>query len=107
MTKRKIISPEKRQSILTEALKPGNSLSEVAKKHNVLPKTLGSWKRKYLVEQDKNNQFIELKVNNTNPEILLNKASLEFKDFSLSIDGQVKSTSLIEIINILGKSCSQ
>ena len=105
MTKRKTLSPEKKQSIIAEILKTDAKLSEVAKEHNMSPKTLSAWKRKYLLQKD--NQFVEVKINDTTPGVLLSKASLEFKNFSFSINGQVKSASLIEIINILGKSCSQ
>ena len=110
MTRGKRLSPEKRQQILAEALKPGSSISMIARHNNMSPKTLGTWKRKYLSKNTQNTEgkFVELEVKEVDSSVLLNKASLDFKDFAFSITGKVRSSSLIKIIKILeGSKCSQ
>ena len=99
--KKKKLSREKKQLIIEETLVGGVILSDVAKKYNMSPKTLCAWRKQHRVSQDKANEFVEIQVSDDSSGSILNKACLDFKDCSLSLEGEIKSTRLIEIINIL------
>lgn len=81
------------------------------KSYGISVKTLYSWRSRQKSEQIKkkvtnnsNNQFVELSVHN-NEHIILNKAELVFNNFSLLLEGNIKSTKLLEIIKILELQC--
>ncbi len=103
----KKILPEIKEQILREAQAPNCLVSKLAKSYNISETTIYTWKReakKFIIsnknETDKAKGFVELSVLDTRSSTL-EKASLIFNDFSLVIEGKVKSSSLVEILRIL------
>lgn len=105
------ITEAKRTQIISESYKPGCIISQLAKSYGISVKTLYSWRSRQKSKQIKkevsnnsNNQFVELSVGH-NEHIILNKAELVFNNFSLLLEGNIKSTKLLEIIKILELQC--
>jgi transposase-like protein len=106
-TSRKKVSPEIKSQILSELEVPGCIVSQLGKKYNVSSTTIYTWQRQAQQirpydsdEVDKVKGFIELSVNDARNS-RLEKASLVFNDFSLVIEGSVKSSSLFAIVKIM------
>ncbi len=109
----KKILPEIKEQILREAQAPNCLVSKLAKSYNISETTIYTWKReakKFIIsnknETDKAKGFVELSVLDTRSSTL-EKASLIFNDFSLVIEGKVKSSSLVEILRILEEQCKR
>ena len=106
------ISPTLKSQILSESLIPGCVISELAKAYNISKTTIYTWQREeHEIMTDNGNKaydvnnFIELSINQSKNSIL-NKASFIFNDFSLTIEGTIRSSSLFEILKILeNQSC--
>ena len=101
------IPPEIKSQILSELQAPGCIVSRVAKSYNVSNTTVYTWQRQAreirvakVSEVDRGGNFVELSVKDTS-NCILEKASLIFNDFSLVIEGKVKSSSLVAIVKIL------
>ena len=101
------ISPEIKSQVLSELQVPGCIVSNLAKSYNVSNTTIYTWQqkaRKISVdnssEVDRSSKFVELSVQDSRNSTL-EKASLIFNDFSLVIEGRVKSSSLLAILKIL------
>ena len=109
--------------ILSEILLPNASIPKIAKKHDVSSTTLYGWRSNHIkkISQNLKNNFIELlpeedlpkeanssldkaippisKIDNTSK---LSEISLTFNNnISLSLKGNINSSSLIKIINCL------
>lgn len=113
--KKSRISIEKKAQIITKILRPGSVAAEVARLHDISPKTVYGWLKKHkdstALETKVNNsnkQFVELLVKepiNYSKESSLQKASLTFEDFSISIEGKLGSGKFISILKILEGTC--
>jgi len=115
------ISSEIKSQILSELQVPGCIVSGLAKKYNISNTTIYTWQRqrqKIGIDDGSavngggkfgGSKFVELSVsdsgNSTLEKSTLEKASLIFNDFSLVIEGRVKSSSLLAILQILEESC--
>jgi len=106
-----IITEAQKSQIISESYKTGCVISHLAKSYGISVKTLYSWrsrqkhdKTEQAVSNNSNNQFVELSVGH-NEHIILNKAELVFNNFSLLLEGNIKSTKLLEIIKILEIAC--
>lgn len=105
--KKSRISVEKKGQIIAKILKPGSIAAEVARLHDISPKTVYGWLKK-----PKDSRVLEAKVNNSNNQFVelsikesrtstLQKASLIFSDFSISIEGKVSISKFISVLKIL------
>ena len=101
------IPQEIKLQILSELQVPGSMVSELAKSYNISKTTIYTWQqeaRKIRVandsEVDRSSDFVELLVKETKNSTL-EKTSLIFNDFSVVIEGRVKSASLLAILKIL------
>lgn len=100
-------SPEIKSQILAELQVPGCIVSKLAKSYNISKTTIYTWKQERQGldvgkgnEIDRGSSFVELSVKESK-DSTLEKASLIFNDFSLIIEGRVKSASLLAILKIL------
>jgi transposase-like protein len=101
------IPPEIKSQILSELQVPGSMVSKLAKSYNVSKTTIYTWQQERQRldidngnEIDRGSSFVELSVKESKNSTL-EKASLIFNDFSLVIEGRVKSASLLAILKIL------
>lgn len=103
------ISPEIKSRILSELQVPGCIVSRLAKTYNVSNTTIYTWQRQTQKigiddssssEVNRGNKFVELSISNAKNSTL-EKASLIFNDFSIVIEGKVRSSSLVAIMKIL------
>jgi len=112
------IPPKLKSQVLVEILSPNSSIPKIAKKHNLSSTTLYGWRSDYKKlncessDVAKNN-FIELLPKESdNKSLLLPKSkdsklseiSLMFNNISLSLKGNINTSSLIKILNAL-ESC--
>lgn len=114
-SRRDITSEQKRQ-IISESYVSGCVISQVAQSYGISKGTLYGWRsreRRIRGEEaavnNSGNKFVELSIQKTTLQetkcIILKKAELTFNDFSLSIEGNVSSSKLLEIVKILDRSC--
>jgi len=103
------ISPEIKSRILSELQVPGCIVSRLAKSYNVSNTTIYTWQRQAQKigignssgsEINRGSKFVELSVIDSSNSTL-EKASLIFNDFSIVLEGKVKSSSLVAIMKIL------
>jgi transposase-like protein len=101
------IPSEIKSQILSELQVHGCIVSKLAKSYNVSNTTIYTWQRQAqeirvdkVSEIDRGGNFVELSVKDSKNSTL-EKASLTFNDFSLVIEGRVKSSSLFAIVKIL------
>jgi transposase-like protein len=112
------IAPELRSEIIAESLKAGCVISNLAKQYGISKDTIYGWRAKYnnpaaasLASKgqashfDSTGRFIELTVNEAKLLPNLQEATLKFDNFSLVIQGQIKSSTLISMIKILEETC--
>lgn len=122
MKKRRTVSALMREKILSEAEMPGVTISEVAAKYKIRKGLLYRWrsarskdnvrKSAKLAKRENDStpaDFIELRINQDEPKSttsqyskkLLKRLILEFDDISLSIDGNINSGKVMDLIRIL------
>ena len=100
------IPQEIKAQILTELQAPGCTIPKLVKEYNVSNTTIRTWQRETLVRAPSeddivgSSNFVELSVKDSR-NFTLEKASLTFNDFSLVIEGKVRSSSLLAIVKIL------
>ena len=112
------INPELKSQIIAESMKAGCVITNLAKQYGISKDTIYGWRTKYnnaastpsalkhrAEPSDSNGRFIELTVNEARPLPNLQEASLKFNNFSLIIQGQIKSSTLISIVKILEETC--
>ena len=82
------------------------------KQHGIPPRVIYDWRGKNKAEsvvgasEKAPADFVELSVTDTVKKATsLKKAVLEFNNLSISIDGNIKSSTLIQMLNVLEKSC--
>ena len=108
------VLPEVKSKILSELLTDGCVVSDIARSYGISRGTLYEWRKdqQKLMEgtdqtTDSRAKFVELSVkDSTSPTgSTLEKALLVFSDFSLSIEGKVKTSNLSAILKLLEESC--
>ena len=107
----KLTKSEKFQ-ILEASYEPGCIISELAKQHGVPSKIIYNWRSKkkkksvVAISENPTPNFVELSVNPPlKKAVSLKRAVLEFNNLSISIDGNIKSSTLLQMLNILEESC--
>ena len=99
------IKPELKSQIIAESMKTGCVITNLAKQYGISKDTIYGWRTKYnntastpsalkcrAEPSDSNGRFIELTVNEARALPNLQEASLKFNNFSLIIQGQIKSS---------------
>ena len=108
----KQLSESEKEQILQASYEPECVITDLAKQHGIPPKVIYDWRGKKKAEsvvgtsEKAPTDFIELSV--TAPvkkAVSLKRGVLEFDNLSISIDGNIKSSSLIKMINVLEESC--
>jgi transposase-like protein len=126
--RRKKISANIKSPILSEAFAPGCVISKLALKYGISKQIIYSWRKAYqmlmvqtypphhtiqhndamtLRAVPTKNHFVELPIiepTSKSPRFV-EKASLQFQDFTLTLEGQIQTSHLISIIKILEESC--
>lgn len=111
---KKVISAERKAEILKELQKPGSSMAAIARAYNVSKQSLWRWRKADKLGGDRSREmekavsregsnFVEVAVRET--EASLEKATLNFDKFSISIDGKISSGTLLGIIKLLEGAC--
>lgn len=106
------LTKSEQDQILQASYEPGCIISELAKQYGISSKIIYNWrskkKKKTVVEISNNStpDFVELSVNTAfKKAVSLKRAVLEFNNLSISIDGNIKSSTLLQMLNILEESC--
>ena len=112
------VEPELRRQIIEESKKEGCIITNLAKQYGISKDTIYGWRTKYnnsaatlsrtkdrgcSTELDRG--FVELTINEASQTANLQEATLKFNKFSLIIQGQIKSSTLISIMKILEEAC--
>jgi|TARA_B110000503_G_scaffold136564_1_gene219143 transposase-like protein len=108
----KKLSELEKEQILQESYEPSCVIADLAKHHGIPSRVIYDLRCKKkaasVVEIPTNyaSDFVELSVN-TSPKkaASLKRAVLEFNNLSISIDGNIKSSTLVQMLNILEESC--
>lgn len=104
------ISEELKSKILSESKRSGCVISELAKKYGIKVARIYRWRLKASREQSSlsnvnSKNFVEVKLSEkvTDPQPLrvLKKASLEFEDFKLSVEGSLEARRIQQILDLL------
>jgi transposase-like protein len=99
-----------KMQIVSESFAPGCVVSELASQYSVSKQSIYYWRKEFDANHNKyptspaHNHFVELPIIDAKPHIL-EKASLVFRDFSLVLEGQIQTSSLLSILKILEESC--
>ena len=101
----KKISEEIKARIIEESLLEDCVVSDLAKRYNLASETIYTWRSAYrkLNSVDSSADFVELSVSET-VGTTLQSASLKFDNFSVEMEGRIKSSVLVSIISILEES---
>ena len=103
----KSISPRLRRKILEESRTSRNAVSELSSRYGIRKERIYRWrkqdsKRRSLSENDIRNKFVEAKLEeDVEEKVKLKKASLEFTDFTLSIEGRINVSRMHQILEVL------
>jgi len=107
----KKIPAKVKAEIISESLVPGCVISKLASQYGVSKQIIYEWRKEFQANHPQfgasvaaANSFIELPIINSKP-CVLEKASLVFHDFSLVLEGQIQTSSLLAILKILEESC--
>jgi transposase-like protein len=99
-----------KMQIVSESFAPGCVVSQLASQYSVSKQSIYYW-RKWMAANNHqcsslstHNNFVELPIVGAKP-CILEKASLVFRDFSLVLEGQIQTSSLLSILKILEESC--
>ncbi len=110
------LSELKKAQILEASYEPECVISELAKQHGISARVIYGWRNKKKTESESESvitaperpalDFVELSVcPPAKKEVSLKRAVLEFNNLSISIDGNIKSSTLVQMLNILEESC--
>lgn len=101
-----------KSQILQASYEPGCIISELAKQYGIPSRIIYNWRCKKKAEsvvatsENSASDFVELSVNTTPKKTAsLKRVVLEFNNLSISIDGNIKSSTLLQMLNILEESC--
>ncbi len=105
----KSISPRLRKKILEESRASRGALSELANRYGIRKERIYRWREQdsrkttsYIAKNDTRNNFVEAKLEeNVEGKTKLKKASLEFTDFTLSIEGSLNVNQVSQILEVL------
>jgi transposase-like protein len=100
------LKPEIKEKILKESYQEGCVITELAKKYRVPESTIYGWRGK---DKKKNNikepkadaNFIEVSVKEKVSTTNLKKAELIYKKFRIEIEGEISSSKIAPIMQIL------
>jgi transposase-like protein len=113
------ITPELKSKILIQIISPNSNITQIAKSYNLSPKRLYHWRsihnevqQNLQISKEPPSKFIELKptkslnkaLNSKHQDSNLSQISLTFNDISLSLKGNINTTSLLKILEAL-ESC--
>lgn len=118
------VSKDLRSQIVIQSLEADCDIAELARKHVVSKKSIYLWRSKYKKsiaatgvaepaistvksDSDKSAEFVELSLSDqvqTGGKDL-SRVDLVFTDFSLLMEGQIKSGVVLSIVKILEESC--
>jgi len=113
LQKKKSIPSSLKKEVLEALQQPGSVLTTIAKTYGISRSTIYLWrgstrssfiKTSEVKTDHKNQSFVEISVKKPT-SLKLQKASLIFENYSLSIEGNIKLQNLIQIINILESRC--
>ena len=103
---------EKKSEILSESNKPGVVIADVARRYGINPSTLYNWRSE---ENNENSSgdgsgFVELTpdfaINSVLPKrSKISTVSVKFDHLELSLCGQISSSGLCKILQILESEC--
>jgi transposase-like protein len=106
------LTKSEQDQILQESYEPGCIISELAKQYGIPSRFIYDWrskkkKRSVVTTPERSTQdFVELSVNTSFKKALsLKRAVLEFNNLSISIDCDIKSSTLLQMLNLLEESC--
>lgn len=108
---RKKFPLELKQKVLEESVVYGRTLSSIAEEYGVPEYTIRRWRRERkklsagLNHVHEASKFVEVSLEEAASQVVLEIASLTFKGISLTLEGKIKSSSLIEIIKVMEKAC--
>ena len=100
----KIVSFAQKEKILQESYEKGCVITKLAKKYGVPEGTIYGWRKK---QQEKNDieegaaNFIEVHVKENIIKTKLKKVELIYEEFRIEIDGEISSTKIAPIMQIL------
>ncbi len=105
----KSISPKLRKKILEESRVSRGAVSELASRYDIRKERIYRWREQdskktasSIAENDIRNKFVEAKLEDGIEEkTRLKKASLEFTDFTLSIEGRLNVSQMQQILEVL------
>lgn len=108
----KKINPEVREKILLESMESGCVIAEIARRYGIRKERIYNWRGQHSKKVETSvkseaavNNFVEAKIecSDESQDIssVLKKASLEFTDFTLSIEGSFKVSQMKQIIEVL------
>lgn len=115
MRKKHQITPEQKTRILKDLLQPDSSVTKISRACGVSREMLYKWRRQHgfdygckvqaqkAVGNNSAGNFVELSVKESGP--ILQRVSLVFDNFSVSIEGRISGSKLLGILKVLGKSC--
>ena len=109
--KRKRITSKIKAEIITALSKPDCVMSELGRKYGISVSTISQWRQDYeellsvVGHKESNvNNFVEVRVKDEGDK-RLEKALLVYNNFSLSIEGGIRSETLLGIIKLVEESC--
>lgn len=110
--KSKNIDSELKSTIISESLKPNCVITELSRKYGISRTVIYNWRSRYkksishsgLESSSTVGKFVELSVMEKS-NLNLQEVSLKFNNFSFSMQGQIKSSTLVSIIKMLEESC--
>ena len=105
----KSISPRLRRKILEESRTSRNAVSELASRYGIRKERIYRWREQdskrfasSVAKNDIRNKFVEAKLEeDVEEKVKLKKASLEFTDFTLSIEGRLNVSRIHQILEVL------
>jgi len=108
----KQLSESEKEQILQASYEPECIITELAKQHGIPSRVIYDWRSKnkagsvVATSEKTPADFVELSVTDSVKKAAsLKKAVLEFNNLSISIDGNIKSSTLIQMLNVLEESC--
>ncbi len=98
-------------------MQSGCVITELARRHGIPENTIYGWRRRYnktkssavaaerAAASSSDGKFIELSVIEERQSLNLQEATLKFNNFSITMQGQIKSSILLLIVKMLEEAC--
>ena len=108
--KRTKVTHELRERIILASLEPHNDLNELARKYKLACSTLIKWRRQHTHKQEEarlqpDSSFVEVKVEQPEKVCTLKKVELIFANHRCSVEGNLNSTQLLKLVELLEGEC--